>query len=292
MDPFFSGSKTLLLILCLSLSFPACRTESNKKTNGIGEDIQFYEEEISVPLWDEDELGAVVPAGTEAPHLDITLSLAGVSGKSGGKGEALEALFGDLFYRGMDLRDYAREQIRIKTSEYRDIKEEIRNQGDRIFSGTLNWYYEEKFAVEMSGPAFLVVSRSWADYTGGAHGNYGKNYFVLNRERAGRISLADLMDGQFGQVLTEKLNEELRKNRELGRDDSLRQNGFFVNQVEPTENFFLSPQGIGFHWDPYEIGPYAMGFVEVVVPYEKIGDILNPLGRSAAREAGTESRIP
>jgi hypothetical protein len=92
----------------------------------------------------------------------------------------------------------------------------------------------------------------------------------------------------FGQALTEKLNEELRKGRELGRNDSLRQDGFFVDQVEFTENFFLSSKGIGFHWDPYEIGPYAMGFVEVVVPYGKIGDILNSLGRSAAREAGIE----
>jgi hypothetical protein len=278
----------IFFFLCLSVSLPACRTESNKKTNEIPEDIQFYREEISVPLWGEDEAKVMVPVETETPSLDITLNLAGVSGKSDGKGEALETLFRDLFYQGMDPQDYAREQIRIKTFEYRDVKEEIRDQPDRISSGTLNWYYEEKFEVEMSGPAFLVISRSWADYTGGAHGNYGKNYFVLNRETAGQIFLADLIGEEFGEVLTAKLNEELRKNWELGRNDSLRRNGFFVSQVELTENFFLTPKGIGFHWDPYEIGPYSMGFVEVVIPYGKIGDIMSPLGRRAAREAGTE----
>jgi hypothetical protein len=288
MKIFLSGRKTFLFFLCLSLSFPGCRTESNKKTNEIAEDIQFYREEVSVPLWDEDELEAMVPAGTDAPFLDITLNLAGVSGKSDGKGKALDALFQDLFYRGMDLQDYAREQIRVKTFEYQDIREEIRSMPDRIFSETLNWYYEEKFEVEMSSPKFLVVSRSWADYTGGAHGNYGKNYFALDRETARQISLADLVREGFGRILTEKLNEELRRTRELGRNEPLRQNGFFVNQVELTENFFLTSKGIGFHWNPYEIGPYSMGFVEVVVPYGKIGDILSPLGRSAAREAGIE----
>jgi hypothetical protein len=289
MKTFFSGRNILLVLLCLGLGFSACRTESNKKTNEIAEDIQFYQKKVSVPLWDEDELEAMVPAGTEAPFLEITLSLAGVSGKPEGKGESLEALFRDLFYRGMDIQDYAGEQIRIKTFEYRDIREEIRDQPDRISSETLNWYYEDKFEVEMNSPRFLVVSRSWADYAGGAHGNYGKNYFVFDRKTAGQISLADLMGEGFGQVLTEKLNEELRKSRKLDRNDSLRQDGFFVNQVELTENFFLNPKGIGFHWDPYEIGPYAMGFVEVVVPYGKIGDTLNSLGRSAAREAGIES---
>jgi hypothetical protein len=277
-----------LLFFCLAVSFFACRTESNKKTAGVAEDIQFYQEEISVPLWNKEEPEAVVPPGTEAPALRITLSLASVSGKSGGKGEALGPLFQDLFYQGMDPQDYAKEQIRNKTFEYRGIKEEIRGQPERIFSETLNWYYEEKFGVEMNGPRFLVVSRSWADYTGGAHGNYGKNYFVFDRETAGKISLSDLMGEGFGQVLTEKLNEELRESRELGRNDSLRQDGFFVDQVELTENFYLSSRGIGFHWDPYEIGPYAMGFVEVVVPYGKIGDILNSLGRSAVREAEIE----
>jgi hypothetical protein len=270
------------------LVFFACQTESTKKTTRIAEDIQFYQEEISVPLWDEEDLEAMVPAGTEAPALRITLSLAGVSGKSGGKEETLEAFFQDLFYQGMDPEDYAKEQIRVKTLEYRNIREEIRGQPDRVFSETLNWYYEENFKVEMNGPRFLVVSRSWADYTGGAHGNYGKNYFVFDQETAGQISLPDLMEEGFGRVLTEKLNEELRKSRKLGGNDPLQQEGFFVNQVELTENFFLAPKGVGFHWDPYEIGPYSMGFVEAVVPYEKIGDILNSLGRSAAREAGIE----
>ncbi|MDR3192584.1 MAG: DUF3298 and DUF4163 domain-containing protein [Treponema sp.] len=280
--------KMIFVFLCLAVSLFACRTEPNRTASGMAGDIQFHREEISVPLWDQEDFAAMAPEGAEPPALRITLSLAEVSGKSGGKDEALKALFQDLFFQGMDARDYAREQIRDKTFQYRSVREAVRDQPDRVFSETLNWYYEEKLDVEMNGSRFLVVSRSWAEYTGGAHGNYGKNYFVFDREKAGRISLPDLMKEGFGRVLTEKLDQELRKNRELDRNDSLRHHGFFVNQVEPTENFFLSSKGIGFHWDPYEIGPYAMGFVEIVVPYGEIGDILSSLGRSAAREAGIE----
>jgi hypothetical protein len=288
MKTFFFGGKILPVLLCLGLGFSACRTDSNKKVNEIAGDIQFYREKVFVPLWDDEELEAMAPTVTGGPSLEITLSLVGVPGKPDGTGEALEALFRDLFYRGMDIQDYIREQIRIKTFEYRDIREEIRNHPDMLSMETLNWYYEEEFDVEMNGVRFLVISRSWADYTGGAHGNYGKKYFVFDRKTAGQIFLPDIMKEGFREDLTEKLNEELRKGRELGRNDSLRQDGFFVDQVEPTENFFLTPKGIGFHWDPYEIGPYSMGFVEVVVPYGKIGDMLNSLGRNAARDAGIE----
>ncbi|MDR0997876.1 MAG: DUF3298 and DUF4163 domain-containing protein [Treponema sp.] len=279
---------TIFFFLCIAL-FLSCRTGSGKKTAQIEGDIQFYRQEIFVPLWNKDELKTAVPAGVKNPSLYITLSLPRVNGKATEKDKKLEAFFEDLFYQGMDPKDYAKEQIRVKTLEYRDIKEQIRDQDDRISSDTLNWYYEEKFEVEMSSPGFLVLSRNWADYTGGAHGNYGKKYFVLNRETAELISLTDIVKDEFREALEKKLNRELRKNWELEGGDSLEEYGFFTNQVELTENFFLTSKGLGFHWDPYEIAPYAMGFVEIVIPYGRIGDILNPLGHSLARELGAET---
>jgi hypothetical protein len=288
MKKFFTGRKmfSLSLFLCLVLGFLACHTEPDKKTAGTAGDVRFYQKEISVPLWSKDEAVTVVPAGAGDPSLHIILSLAEVSVKPEGTREDLKALFRNLFYEGMEAGDYAEKQILLKTAEYHDFKETIRSQPDLFFSETLNWYYEEKFEMEMDGPRFLVLSRNWAEYTGGAHGNYGKNYFVFDREKARRISLADIA-GENQRMLTEKLNRELRKSREL-EGSSLEEYGFFVSHVEPAENFFLSPEGIGFHWDPYEIGPYSMGFVEVIVPYGDIESILSPLGRMAAREAGGE----
>ncbi|MDR0376684.1 MAG: RsiV family protein [Spirochaetaceae bacterium] len=31
---------------------------------------------------------------------------------------------------------------------------------------------------------------------------------------------------------------------------------------------------MGFHWDPYEIAPYVMGFIEIVIPYDEIAPLL------------------
>jgi hypothetical protein len=283
--PFKNGKRPacLFFFFCFAL-FLSCRTESNKKTVQVTEGIEFYRQEIFVPLWNKDEVRTAVPAGTKAPSLHITLSLPKVSGKA----EDLEVLFRNLFYRGMDSEGYAGEQIRKKTLEYQGIKEDIRGQDGMILSDTLNWYYEEKFELETISPRFLIFSRNRAEYTGGAHGNYGKEYFVLNREKAELISLKDIIKEESRQALTEKLNKTLRQDWDLDESGSLEEHGFLVSRVELTENFFLTSQGLGFHWDPYEIGPYVMGSVEVTIPYGKIGDILNPLGHSLARELGTE----
>ena len=55
---------------------------------------------------------------------------------------------------------------------------------------------------------------------------------------------------------------------------------YFEDSVESLENFYLTPRGIGFHWDHYEIAPYSVGPIEIVIPYEDVGELLNSQGKS------------
>ena len=45
-----------------------------------------------------------------------------------------------------------------------------------------------------------------------------------------------------------------------------------------NNDFYLCPMGIGFVFDPYEIGPYVMGFVEVFVPFKEIAPAIRTDG--------------
>jgi hypothetical protein len=58
----------------------------------------------------------------------------------------------------------------------------------------------------------------------------------------------------------------------------LTEQGFFENSVDKLEDFFLTPQGLGFQWDPYEIAPYTMGIIELVIPYDELTGMLTDLG--------------
>jgi predicted AAA+ superfamily ATPase len=67
--------------------------------------------------------------------------------------------------------------------------------------------------------------------------------------------------------------------------DSLRADDkgpLFEDVFELNDNWFLSPEGLGFSFDPYEIGPYAAGFIELVIPYSKLKAWVKP-GSALAR---------
>jgi hypothetical protein len=76
------------------------------------------------------------------------------------------------------------------------------------------------------------------------------------------------------------MEDALRDYSKLSPGEPLSAGYYFDNSVEVPANFFLGPEGVGFHWDPYEIAPYAVGPVEVVVPYNQLQGLLTPKGIS------------
>jgi hypothetical protein len=113
---------------------------------------------------------------------------------------------------------------------------------------------------------YVVVKRVVEYYDGGAHGMFGTDYHVFDRNAARFVTLADVVDEARLSGLRLAVLDELRKKFELREDEHLTDAGFFADDLELTENFFLSADGIGFHWNPYELAPYVFGEIEVVVP--------------------------
>jgi hypothetical protein len=244
-----------------------------------------FSQELKVPLWENPPLG-ILPEN--APVLTINLDLIDLSGTGGeqaaGEQAALQDLLQRTFYRNQSPRDYVRELVRVQTSEYRDMGDEARNYPDIAKSETLNWSFEEHFETTVNTPGLLVISRTRSIYTGGAHPNYDRQYFVFDREAP--VHLSDLIRSEARPMLKILMNRQLRADKKLGSNDSLQRAGFFVDEAELTDHYFLSPQGLGFHWDPYEIAPYVEGYVEAIVPYGELENYLSPEGQRLAREFG------
>jgi hypothetical protein len=294
------GPLLVAALLAGSLLMGSCASVSEKESPvavdipepSSGESTQemalaMYNQELRIPLWEEPPLG-LPPERT--PALTISLDLVDLSGTPGGtdtqRTETLERLFRDTFYRGLSPQDYAREVVRVQTIEYRDMGEEARNNSRIALSETLNWTYDEQFEGKTLPPRLLVIARNRANYTGGAHGNYDKRYFVFDQELGMRIFLADLVRDDAMPALQDLVNRELRTAKKLGPRDSLKKALFLVDKADLTENYFLSSQGLGFHWDPYEIAPYAEGSVEVLVPYKDLETLVRPEGQRLIRALG------
>jgi hypothetical protein len=111
-----------------------------------------------------------------------------------------------------------------------------------------------------------------------------KDWFVIESDSAKQVLLTDIIKEDKRPALIEAIEDALRNLRELKSYESLMEGGFFENSISLSENFFLAAGGLGFHWDPYEIAPYAVGPIEVILPYEKIKDSLTEKGQALIRE--------
>lgn len=106
-----------------------------------------------------------------------------------------------------------------------------------------------------------IVSR-W-NYTGGAHGIYGTECRTYSLAGGYELSLADLFSPTQLMRMEKQLREKLYEQYDTDGDEGLSEAGFFPEYIALTENFLITPEGITLFYNPYEIGCYALGAVEV-----------------------------
>lgn len=111
------------------------------------------------------------------------------------------------------------------------------------------------------------------EFTGGAHGNYFSEGYNIR-----------LSDGKI-LLLTDVVKENKLKNlsllceqriMEIFEVESLADVGLFEEEINLTseQDFYLKPNQLVLQFDPYEIGPYAMGSIEVELGFDKLKDLL------------------
>ena len=113
------------------------------------------------------------------------------------------------------------------------------------------------------------------EYTGGAHGN---RYLLIQNydlETGDMVNEQDLfIDDYYEPLKTLLLNALIAQtdNAESKRD--LRRMGYSVADVVPNENFYVTQEGITYVYNPYEIAPYAMGCIEIFLPWDTVRPLI------------------
>ncbi|HIU78063.1 MAG TPA: DUF3298 and DUF4163 domain-containing protein [Candidatus Avilachnospira avicola] len=136
---------------------------------------------------------------------------------------------------------------------------EIKRADGRVFSFTDNFY----------------------DYTGGAHGNGGTTGISFDSKTGERLELSDLVSDK--DALKDYVIAELETRYGAdgglfeGWQDTVRNDidevpyaeveGLEDAEGNMTVEFALSASGLEIYFQPYEIGPYALGTITVEVPY-------------------------
>ena len=228
-------------------------------------------------LYDPDQPGV-------SPRLDMALSLL----KTNYPEEQIKFL-DDLLYFSLGIDDYKdkvvreqRENYRIKLSDSLASEQDSEENGDgdeegeqeQEFPDVPDWWYAERFFLSDPQPGGIIVERRIDTYSGGAHGFQARRYFVIDLEDQKLLKIDDFFQEYQGDETRELVYRELRKYSELEDDQPLSQGIFMTDEPELSFNFFLTQEGLGLHWDPYEIASYSEGSIEIILPWKVIRPLM------------------
>jgi hypothetical protein len=146
------------------------------------------------------------------------------------------------------------------------------NQDSPVFQ----WIKMSEVFVQLNQNQLLSYAIADYAYTGGAHGLSTKQFTVLDIKNMKQLSPADIFRPEALDNIPALLEKNLRLQYQISADSSLRSAGFFIDELEITGNFWLSPAGIGFYYNSYEIAPYSFGHTPILLPFSQLDGLLKP----------------
>jgi hypothetical protein len=134
-----------------------------------------------------------------------------------------------------------------------------------------HWY--DRKNVTVVSDTFEIMSLAYSEdiFTGGAHPN-NITYYANLTHYGRRLELSDLLKKDYWPVLNNIADSIFRKVNNIPRVHNLQLDGYWFEdgKFHLNENFYISPAGLTFLFNPYEIGPYSMGSTKLTIPYSKI----------------------
>lgn len=146
----------------------------------------------------------------------------------------------------------------------------------------INYTPEGGWAVQQSSATGKLKSQTsdlityeyerYFHLTGAAHGMYGVSYINFYIPQQKDLTISDLLLTSKKSAINKAVRSNARKVVDaLYSDDT--------SDIEYSETFYLSNKGITFVYQPYEIGPYMSGVIEITVPKAQLTGCLTALGK-------------
>jgi len=165
------------------------------------------------------------------------------------------------------IRNY-KEQLE-KSGLYKKERKEAQTRGEDISEISSFYSYEKIIRNTILYNKGNIVSQvvNTYEYTGGAHGSSTTRGIIIDLHAGRRIEFDDVFDGNADQQISDLLLSNLLLARKFSDKDALYEAGFDFDVLHLTDNFIVDDKGVTFIYDQYELGAYALGTVEIFVPY-------------------------
>jgi len=156
---------------------------------------------------------------------------------------------------------------------YISTNEAIYNQ---IKGASFNWQSIKSMNILLNGNGLLSFYIESYAFTGGAHGMQTRDYITNSLETGRVISLGEIFEGDYETALTAILTSKIKAVSNISQEQKLSASGFFVDEIKPSPNFYITRNGIGFYYNHYEIAPYSNGPTDLFLPFGEIKKLLKP----------------
>lgn len=145
---------------------------------------------------------------------------------------------------------------------------------------TAQWYVERSADVVFDSLGILSLLYTDQMYTGGAHPMRQELFRMFDTRTGDPFRLDSMLVEGGKQELAALAEREFRRVRELPREKTLNEAGFWFqgNRFALNDNLGLTSRGLELIFNPYEIAPYATGSTRLVLPYDSVSAVLD-LGR-------------
>jgi hypothetical protein len=108
------------------------------------------------------------------------------------------------------------------------------------------------------------------EYTGGAHGISTTQGVILDINTGKKIEYEDIFLPDTEEFISDLLLANLMIARKTTSPELLIDAGFNSTIFLPSHNLVADDKGISFIYNPYELGAYVLGIVEIFVPYSEL----------------------
>ena len=136
----------------------------------------------------------------------------------------------------------------------------------------LNWFVDGQVNADTILNKFITLSFYQYTFQGGTHGSYFTEYHHIDYRNQKPLSLSDFLKNTSDTITLKKIAKEngVWLNAENKPSFFEGEKKFYINY----NNFYFNTQGIVFKYQVYEIGAFAEGSFDLLIPFSKLNGIL------------------
>ena len=138
----------------------------------------------------------------------------------------------------------------------------------------LGWWIESSYEIHKNTAKFISIELMISSFTGGAHPIGFSETFNFSLPDSRAITLDSLIRDEEGFLAL--VEREFKLARGLPLSAVLQDEGFFYNEsFSLPANFVFTEEGLYLIYNVYDVGPYALGPTEILIPYALLEGILD-----------------